>query len=252
LDRSADSPLDPHRRFDVVASGYAIARPAYPPDAVRWLLDETSAEPGAEAMDLAAGTGALTGPLAEAGLAVTAVEPSGPMRAVLAERVPSAEIVDAVAESLPFADGRFELVTVANAWHWFRPETANPEIRRVLAADGRLAVVWNVEDRDDELSRRVDDLKLGILGLAAAPGPHEEQPLGWDREFETAARAEFRHIHCPPGIVEYVSSWSPVANMPADDRERFLDGVREWAPEGPVELPFRVTVTLGRPRPGAA
>jgi SAM-dependent methyltransferase len=248
LSAPEENRLAPHRRFDAAASDYSRGRPADPAEIGRWLVETAALAPGAPALDLAAGTGAMTVPLADAGLAVTAVEPSAPMRAVLAERAPSADVVDALAESLPFPDAGFRLVTVANAWHWFQPETAYPEIRRVLAPDGRLAVIWNVEDRADELSRRVDDLKLTVLDRSAVPGPHEEQPLGWDREFVTAERAEFHHVHRPPGVVEYVSSWSFVANMPADERERFLDGIRAWAPAGPVDLPFRVTVTLGRPR----
>jgi SAM-dependent methyltransferase len=244
--------LEPHRRFDAAASSYSQARPPYPPEVVPWLVVNAALAPGDPVLDLAAGTGALTAPLVEAGLAVTAVEPSAGMRAVLAERAPGAGAVDALAEKLPFAGGSFGLVTVANAWHWFDPDAAHAEIRRVLAPAGYLAVLWNVEDRSDPLSRRIDDVKLQVLERSSTPGPHEEEPLGWDRHFERVAEREFRFVHRPESIAAYVASWSLVANMPDAERDRFLDEIRTWAPQGPVELPFRVTATIGRrrPRPG--
>ncbi len=170
------------------------------------------------------------------------------MRTVLAERAPAAGVVDARAEALPFADDAFSLVTVANAWHWFDPATAHAEIRRVLSPAGRLAVLWNVEDRSDPIARRVDDLKLRVLDRSFTPGPHEEEPLGWDEHFERVAQREFRFLHRPPSVDAYVASWSFVANLGEDERESFLDEIRAWAPAGPVDLRFRVTATLGRPR----
>ena len=240
--------LEPHRRFDAAAVSYSKARPPYPPEVVPWLAENAVLAPGDPVLDLAAGTGALTAPLVEAGLAVTAVEPSAGMREVLAERAPGAGAVDARAEDLPFADGTFALVTVANAWHWFHPAKAHAEIRRVLAPGGCLAVVWNIEDRSDELSRRIDDLKLRVLDRSATPGPHEEEPLAWDEHFEPIAFHEFRFVHRPPSVAAYIASWSFVANMPEPEREGFLDEIRAWAPDGTVELPFRATAALGRRR----
>jgi SAM-dependent methyltransferase len=246
--RSDEGRLVPHRRFDAAASTYSRARPAYPPEVVPWVAEASGLAAGERVLDLAAGTGALTAPLVDAGLAVTAVEPSAGMREVLRERAPAAQIVDALAQDLPFADGEFPLVTVANAWHWFDPATAHAEIRRVLRPGGHLAVIWNVEDRSDPLAQRVDDLKLRVLDRSAIPGPHEEEPPGWDSHFEQVAAREFRFVHRPPSLAEYVASWSFVANMPDAEREDFLDEIRGWAPRGPVELPFRVTATLGRRR----
>jgi SAM-dependent methyltransferase len=250
--KSDDTALAPHRRFDAAAAGYSRARPPYPPELVPWVVETAGLATGASTLDLAAGTGALTAPLAEAGLAVTAVEPSAGMRAVLAERAPGVETVVARAEELPFADGAFELITVGNAWHWFDPATAHAEIRRVLAPGGTLAVIWNVEDRADALSRRVDDLKLRVLDRSQTPGPHEEEPLAWERHFEQYAREEFRFVHRPPSVAEYVASWSFVANMSEAEREDFLAEIRGWTPDdGPAELPFRANATLGHRREAA-
>ncbi len=240
----------PHQRFDAGADVYARARPAYPAEAIEWTLATAGAGDGAPALDLAAGTGALTAPLIDAGLTVTAVEPSAEMRRILLDRAPEATVVDALAEDLPAGDDSFDLVTVANALHWFDPKAAYEEIRRVIAPGGHLAVLWNVEDRDGPTSRAIDNLKLRLLGDSPTRGAHEGEPLMWDRHFETVAERQFKFIHRPPSIAEYVSSWSYVAIMDEAERAAFLADALDGLPAGPVDLPFRVTVTLGRPLAG--
>src|SRR5712675_123146 len=69
--------------FGAAAGQYQRGRPEYPKSAVEWLVPR-----GAKAvLDLAAGTGKLTRSLVEAGLKVTAVEPSAGMREQLVAAV---------------------------------------------------------------------------------------------------------------------------------------------------------------------
>ncbi|CAG6394977.1 class I SAM-dependent methyltransferase [Streptomyces cocklensis] len=128
--------------FGSVAEDYARLRPAPCEEAVRWLLPDGSRR----ALDLAAGAGTLTRLLTEAVPEVTAVEPDGRMRLVLAARCPGATVLEGTAEALPLPDGRFDAVVVASAWHWFDPVRAVPEIGRVLRPGGQLGVVWNSLD----------------------------------------------------------------------------------------------------------
>ncbi len=63
--------------FGVVADAYERARPSYPPEAVRWLLDLDGRTEPPQVIDLGAGTGKLTRVMTElipAG-SVVAVEP---------------------------------------------------------------------------------------------------------------------------------------------------------------------------------
>jgi SAM-dependent methyltransferase len=64
---------------------------------------------GARALDVGAGTGALTAELVARGADVAAAEPSPEFAAALRERFPRLEVQEAAAESLPFADGAFDL-----------------------------------------------------------------------------------------------------------------------------------------------
>jgi 2-polyprenyl-3-methyl-5-hydroxy-6-metoxy-1,4-benzoquinol methylase len=69
--------------FSRAAAEYARGRPGYPPEALALLAERLSLGPGRTVLDLAAGTGALTRPLAETGAEVIAVEPVAEMRAAL-------------------------------------------------------------------------------------------------------------------------------------------------------------------------
>ncbi|MGO2312586.1 MAG: class I SAM-dependent methyltransferase, partial [Brachybacterium tyrofermentans] len=52
----------------------------------------------------------------------------------------------APAEATGLPDASAELVTVAQAWHWFDAEAASAEVTRLLAPGGVLALVWNMLD----------------------------------------------------------------------------------------------------------
>ena len=70
--------------FEVVdAIHYDELRPMYAPEAVAWVAERCELGPGANVVDLAAGTGRLSGRFVELGFDVVAVEPAANMRAVL-------------------------------------------------------------------------------------------------------------------------------------------------------------------------
>jgi len=129
--------------FSSAAGHYARSRPTYAARAVGLLKE--SIPPG-PVLDVAAGTGILTGQLLRAGRALVAVEPLPEMLAQLRRSLPAVPGLQATAEALPFADGSFAGVTAAQAFHWFDAPAALAEAARVLEPGGVLAMVWNVRD----------------------------------------------------------------------------------------------------------
>ena len=131
---------------------YDRLRPGYP-DAVldAMLAPLAGSAPTLRAIDLGAGTGKLSGALAERGLEVTAVDTSEAMLEVARARggtITAGSLATRLARAeetgLPAASA--ELVTVAQAWHWFDAEEASAEVARLLASGGVLALVWNMLD----------------------------------------------------------------------------------------------------------
>jgi SAM-dependent methyltransferase len=217
---------------------YERARPSYPDDAIAWLVERTGMVPGTVVLDVGAGTGKLTRLLAPTGARVIAVEPIPEMRALIEG---AAEIVDGTAEELPFADGFADVVTVAQAFHWFDLDRALPELQRVLRPGGHLALVWNSRDLSDPVQRGVEDLLASLRAevpgqqLGRWRGPLEQSPL-----FGTGDRRTFRYVQqfTADDLCERVASTSFVAAMPAVERDELLVRVRALVHGAREPFPF--------------
>jgi ubiquinone/menaquinone biosynthesis C-methylase UbiE len=97
---------------------------------------------GRRMLEVGAGTGRLTAALAERAYAkVWAVDPSPEMLAVARRKAPRrVAFKQARAEALPFKDGWFERAVAMLVVHVLDRPRAFAEVRRVLGADGRLAI----------------------------------------------------------------------------------------------------------------
>ena len=229
--------------FSSAAEVYERARPSYPADAVAWLVERTSIGPGKTVLDVGAGTGKLTRLLVPSGARVVAVEPVAEMRAL----VEGAEAVDGTAEELPFADSSADLVTAAQAFHWFDFDRALAEIHRVLRPGGRLALVWNSRDLDDPLQRAVEDLLEPLR--AAVPAQQESrwrEAVEASPLFESPETREFAYAQSftADDLCARVASTSFVAAMPPVEREALLAHVRGLVHgrEEPFPFPYKTEV----------
>jgi SAM-dependent methyltransferase len=132
--------------FDHGAASYERGRPSYPADTVAWLVEGLGIGPGRRVLDLAAGTGKFTRLLVPTGADLVAVEPVAGMREQFHEVLPEVPIVDGTADAIPEPDDSVDVVTVAQAFHWFDLPRACDEIHRVLRPGGGLGLVWNERD----------------------------------------------------------------------------------------------------------
>ncbi|MGB2875802.1 MAG: class I SAM-dependent methyltransferase, partial [Gaiellaceae bacterium] len=94
---------------------------------------------GRRVLDVGCGTGRFAAALAERAR-VWGVDPSPEMIAVARGRAPRVRFKEESADSLPFKDGWFERATMWLVAHLVDRPRAFQEARRVLAADGKLAI----------------------------------------------------------------------------------------------------------------
>ena len=227
--------------FATSAEAYERARPGYPAEAVAWLGERLRIEPGRVVLDLAAGTGKLTRALQPLGARLIAVEPIDEMREQLFAALPDVDAFDGTAESIPLPDCSVDVVTCAQAFHWFRSEDALREIHRVLRPGGGLALLWNMRDLSDPLQARIHAIlepyqNVTSEGLVAPDlidasglfGPVEQRTWPYEQRLSRAH------------LVDRIASMSYVAVLDPDARAEVLSRVLEAAdglPE-PIAIPY--------------
>jgi len=163
------------------------------------------------------------------------VEPDERMRAV------NGGALAGSAEEIPLDEASVDAVFVGEAFHWFDPGAAIPELERVLRPRGGLAIVsthwWETEP------------PLADAALKVLSEPWERsQPLRrapWDDAFDASRfeplsyeRADDELTVDDETLLTLYSTTSSLAALPPEDRASLFERVRPLL-AGPYRLPLR-------------
>ncbi len=141
--------LESTQKFNGRAEAYRQARPGYAPALLAWLNVKYALGPGKMIADIGSGTGIFTQDLLSTGATVYAVEPNPQMRAVAEDQfrhMPNFISIPRPAEATSLPEHAFDLITAAQAFHWFDPQRFNNEADRLLKPGGEVALIWNMKD----------------------------------------------------------------------------------------------------------
>ena len=235
--------------FRVGGDAYDDFMGRYSVSLAQLFADFAGVDSGSRALDVGAGTGALTGELVSRGVSVAAVDPSPEFVAVARKRFPDVEVHEAFAESLPFGAGEFD-VALAQLVVAFMSD-APAAIAEMVRVARRVAVcMWGVAEVDmfRAIERTTETIGMSraaeprryrtpeeIYDLLAPHGDVESAELdvtaGY-RDFDEFWRAMDRGVG-PAG------QW--LASLEGDQRQRAYDELsRELgSPQGPFELKAR-------------
>lgn len=137
---------DPTLRFSSRVDNYVRYRPAYPREVIGLLRHECRLTASSVVADIASGTGIFTRMLLESRARVFGVEPNAEMRHA-GERYlgsyPTFTSVAGTAEATTLSTGSIDIVTAAQAAHWFKLEAARREFVRILKPGGWAVLLWN-------------------------------------------------------------------------------------------------------------
>lgn len=125
---------------------YVRYRPGYPDEQLHYLIKKCGLDNQSSIADIGSGTGIFTKCLLDKNLSVTAVEPNDEMRNAadnLLSKYSTYSSIKGTAETTGLSTSSFELLTVAQAFHWFDWPKAINEFKRVLKPKGQLALIWN-------------------------------------------------------------------------------------------------------------
>ncbi len=257
--------IDDSRRmsFDARAEDYRLARPAYPAELYEILTDRCGLGPGARVVEIGPGTGQATRELLARGAEVTAVEPGPRLAAHLAADIDNDKLVviNEMIETAPLADGCFDLVASATAFHWVRTEVALPRLRRVLRDRGWLAVWWTVFGDPT----RPTPFRDALQRLYERNFPHERRPPvegplnveSWCDELSQGGhftrpevlQLRWEHPLTPEGARRLFGSFPNVNELDPRRRTEHLDAIADLvrAEGGVVQDPYVTVLYLSRP-----
>ena len=200
--------------FTTVAREYANFRPGYPPELFAWLARVSPSLNAA--WDCGCGSGQASTALAEFFALVHATDVAAEQIAA-ARPHPRVQYSVAQAEHSRLGDASVDLVTVAQALHWFDVDAFYAEARRV-GRPGALLVVWNYPRPrfvDAGLDRRFFEFYSDVVGPYWPP---ERRHI--EANYSTLP-FPFEQIETPPfglklqwnlaQVIGYVSSWSATA-----------------------------------------
>lgn len=225
--------------FSGQASGYAKHRPTYPDALFRFLASSASNHDAA--WDCATGNGQAAIALTRHFSSVIATDASQ-QQIDAAQRHPKVDFRVATAEKSGLANRSVDLVTVAQAFHWFDQQRFFAEAKRVLKPTGVLAI-WCYElcEVTPDCDAVIDTLYHDIVGDywpperamiedgyagVALPGTPVSVPamamqlewqardmLGYLRTWSACKRFEAEHCRDPVDDIEttLTAAWGPAA-----------------------------------------
>ncbi len=233
--------------FDASADRYQRARPEYPPALFDSLIEFAQLQPGDRLLEIGCATGRATIPLAERGLAITALE-LGPLLASAArrnlDRFEKVVVVEADFEQwVQPNDARFDLVLAATSWHWIDPAVRYRKAWEVLRPGGHLAV-WKENHvfpaGGDPFFREIqevyEEIGEGLPTEAGWPTPEDLEGLADEREeiessglFEDvhARRFDWETTYDASGYIDLLDTFSGHIAMEPWQRDRLYTEIRQ-------------------------
>ncbi len=265
-----DSPLDvtgdsielaSAARFADRVSNYTRYRPGYPDQALSFIQRETGLVGENVVADLGSGTGIWSRLLLEAGYRVVGVEPSPEMRGVAESTLASFDAfqsVDGRSDQTGLAPDSVDLITAAQAFHWFDISASRRECQRILKDQGFVALLWN--ERLTDASPFLMDYEALLQAYATDYNQvnHAKLPAsvfpgfyGHDK-FRVASFPNIQHFDYE-GLEGRLLSCSYVPNEEQPGYRPMLDALKkvfeQRAVEGRVAFEYQTRVYCGQLKP---
>lgn len=233
---------------------YATFRPVYPENLYRFIFAHLNGHTAA--WDCATGNGQVAEYLSHHFKHIQATDISQ-QQIANAPQAPNVTYTVAPAEKTTFPDHQFDLITVAQALHWFDTDAFYTEAKRVLKPDGLLAI-WGYA-----LCKVTDPIDAIFLDFYHnTVGPYWDSARSLVEEEYRSIPFPFKKIEAPSFSIKarwtldqytgYLSTWSATQKF---IQEKGFDPIparlpqlaKHWPQNEQKEIHFPVFLKLGQP-----
>lgn len=257
--------MDSKTVFSTKAEKYAKYRWEYAAAAIEKVLGITQMSMQSTVADIGAGTGKLARQFLAKAQKIYAIEPNFELRQILTRELgslPSISVIDGCAEATTLTNHSVDVITVAQAIHWFDPEPARQEMLRILKEDGWLALLSN-NGTNREKYEAIQSLMTEEYGAnmsVVMERPKEKPPRFYfgNEDFQTFVFP----FTFQQGWAEFIGALTTVSFMPDENHPLFPKLETEakkifsqysrqgyWKVEGETELiigrPSKITGNAG-------
>jgi SAM-dependent methyltransferase len=154
--------MDATKRFSDRVDNYVKYRPSYPREVLTCLANRCRLKTGSVVADIGSGTGIFSGLLLAKGYKVYAVEPNQAMQEAAIRQYGGDDNftpVAGTAEATTLPSNSIDAIVCAQAFHWFDAGKTKTEFKRILKAEGHVALIWNNRDAGtDEFAAAYENL----------------------------------------------------------------------------------------------
>jgi len=207
--------------FSTQSSSYARYRPAYPQELYKFLKEKLTITE--TAWDCGTGNGQVAGELANFFQKVEATDISK-QQLENAVKKPNIQYSVKRAEETNFPDNSFDLITVAQAVHWFNFKTFYNEVERVLKPNGIIAIIgYSLFKSNLETDKLIHKFYKDIIG------PFWDEERRYLNEKYQTIPFPFQEIETPAfqqeyqwsfdHLIGYLETWSAVKHYEKEKGE---------------------------------
>jgi ubiquinone/menaquinone biosynthesis C-methylase UbiE len=147
-----ESAFNSTTRFSNRVDNYVKYRPHYPAVIIDYLKKENVLKNDSVIADIGSGTGILTEIFLKNGNAVYGIEPNKDMREAGEKYLSGYKnfiSINGTAEDTTLKENSIDVISAAQAFHWFNIEKSKKEFSRILKTGGYVVLIWNLRRSDD-------------------------------------------------------------------------------------------------------
>ncbi len=243
-------------KFNGMADDYSKYRPNYAKESIDYLINEAQLTENSIIADIGSGTGKFSKLLLDEGFKVFGVEPNNDMRQKAEYELQDRKnfrSISGTSENTTLSNNSIDLITVAQAFHWFDMEQFRVECGRILKTNGYVAILYNNGDYSTEVINEISVLSERYCPkYVGSSGGIEKNPTVFDNFFDTYEIKVFENsysLNMKQFIgLNFSASYAPKSNEP--NYEQYLRALVElfekYSVQDTLFMPNNTICRLGK------